>query len=107
MRTESLTRLHDVGVETPFLEPSLQHLAVDVVDGRDAGQNEVEHEEVTLEAVGDVVFAAARVTHGGDVLQVLAHLCLFIGNARGECSGRFVLNNETSERDSSAIRFRV
>lgn len=61
-------------VEAALLEPAPQHLPVDVVDGRDTGQDEVEDEEVSLEAVGDVVLAASRVAHGRNVLQVLAHL---------------------------------
>ena len=63
-----------VPVEVPSREAPVEHLTVDVVDARDAGQDQVEDEEVALEPVGDVVLPAARVLHGGEVLQVLARL---------------------------------
>ena len=55
-------------------EAAAQHLAVEVVDGLDGRQHEVEGEELALEAVRDVVAAAARVRHAGHELQVLADL---------------------------------
>lgn len=66
--------LHHFCVEAALFEPPPQHLPVDVVDGRDARQHEVEDEEVPLEAIGDVVLAAAGVAHGSNVLQVFANL---------------------------------
>lgn len=74
LEIDSMLYLEHFRVESSLLEPSPQHLPVYVVDGRDAGQDEVEDEEVPLEAVGYVVFAPSRVAHRGDVLQVLAHL---------------------------------
>lgn len=69
--------LHDFGVEASVLKPSPQHLSVDVVDGGDAREDQVEHEEVTLQSVGDIILSSARVTHGTNVLQVLAYLGFF------------------------------
>ena len=65
---------HEVLAELLGVEAAAQHLAVEVVDGLDGRQHEVEGEELALEAVRDVVAAAARVRHGRDELQVLADL---------------------------------
>lgn len=73
----STTYVHDFGIEASVLKPPPQHLSVDVVNGGDARKDQVEHEEVTLQPVGDIVLASARVTHCTDILQVLAYLRLF------------------------------
>lgn len=85
------TYLHDFCVEAALFEPPPQHLPVDVVDGRDAWQHEVEDEEVPLEAVGDVVFATAGVAHGGEVLQVFTNL---LGSIWGEREGEKPLSGD-------------
>ena len=69
-----LADLQRIGIEVLLREAAREHLAVDVVDRHDGRQDEVENKEVALEAVRNVIFAAPRVLHGCNVLQVNAFL---------------------------------
>ena len=48
----------------PSRESSIQHLTIDIIDGGDGREHQVEDEEVPFQTVRDVVFAATRMAHG-------------------------------------------
>mmetsp|Transcript_53887 Transcript_53887/g.129836 ORF Transcript_53887/g.129836 Transcript_53887/m.129836 type:complete len:642 (-) Transcript_53887:378-2303(-) len=61
-------------VKLALREAATKHLTVDIINRVNVGQDEVEHEEVTLGTVRNVVLATSRVVHRGNVLQILAVL---------------------------------
>lgn len=53
------------------------HLAINGIDAFLWGHDHVEDEEVTLEAVGNIVLACARMVHRAHILQVFDNLRAF------------------------------